>query len=95
MDYGRAIRVVRAARRISQAELARRSSIDQTYVSMIEKGIREPNPDLLAVLVAALDVPLPLLQLLAADSSELNSIDEAQASALALELLALLAAEED
>jgi len=47
----------REARRLSRAALARAASLDQAFVSKIEKGRVVPYPVQLARLAAALGVP--------------------------------------
>ena len=91
MDYGRAIRIVRAARDLSQKDLARRAKVDASFVSMIERGSRRPSMDKLEALSRALAVPVPLLSLLAANRDDLTGIDPTTAGVLSAQLLDLLA----
>jgi transcriptional regulator with XRE-family HTH domain len=53
---GRAIRDVRAARRLSQEELAHRSGMHRTYLGGIERGERNPSYTNIRRLAAALEV---------------------------------------
>ena len=43
MNYGRAIRIARSIADISQGELADRSSLDRSYLSLIEAEKRKPT----------------------------------------------------
>ncbi|MGN6467939.1 MAG: helix-turn-helix domain-containing protein [Rhizobiaceae bacterium] len=51
----RNLRLARARVGISQEELANRAGIDRTYVSGIERGVRNPTVAILARLAAELD----------------------------------------
>ena len=51
----RNLRLARARVGVSQEELAARASIDRTYVSGIERGVRNPTVAILARLAAELD----------------------------------------
>jgi transcriptional regulator with XRE-family HTH domain len=56
--YGRALREIRAIRGISQERLARTAGLDPTYVSGIERGVRNPSLTNLLKLAKTLDVTL-------------------------------------
>lgn len=45
MDFGSQMRVMRAARKLSQLELAQVTGIPNTYLSNIETGLALPNAD--------------------------------------------------
>lgn len=55
---GRRLRTLRAARGVSQSELARRTLSPRTYLIALEQGKHEPSLELLGRIAAALDVPL-------------------------------------
>ena len=55
--FGEAIRARRERVGISQEELAHRADIDRTYVSGIERGVRNPTLKTIARLAKALSVP--------------------------------------
>lgn len=90
LDYGRAIRVARAARRLSQKGLAELSGLDASYISLLESGRRQPGADAIARLVSALRVPSHLLSLLAAPKAELEAASPEQVPVLGRLLLDLL-----
>lgn len=52
----RNLRLARARAGVSQEELADRAGIDRTYVSGIERGIRNPTITILAKLAGELDM---------------------------------------
>lgn len=56
--YGRALREIRAIRGMSQERLARLAGLDPTYVSGIERGVRNPSLTNLLKLAKTLDVTL-------------------------------------
>lgn len=90
MQFSRAIRVARAARNYSQRELAERASLDPSYVSLLEKGARNPSLDAINSLARALAVPPHLLMLLASDRENLIGVAEEEAAELGMRLLDLL-----
>lgn len=53
----REVREMRRARKMTQAELARRMGVSQQHIAKIEKGITRPRPETLARLEKALGVP--------------------------------------
>ncbi len=55
-DLGRAIRRLRHVRHVTIEDLAHTANMHPTYLSGIERGIRNPTWDKLASLAAALDI---------------------------------------
>lgn len=53
---GQVIREQRLARRISQEDLALNADVDRSFVSQIERGVRQPTLTTLCKLAAALDI---------------------------------------
>lgn len=90
MNYGRAIRMARAARALSQQEVAARAGMTNSYLSLIEKGHRVPSIEKLEALAQALSVPLPVITLLAADEQDLQGIDHDTAAEMSELLLKLV-----
>jgi transcriptional regulator with XRE-family HTH domain len=95
MDYGAGIRKARAIRGLSQKDLAAASSLNPSYISMIESGQRVPSMVAVEGIAKALGVPVYLLLLLASGSEDLRGIDPAQASSLGEQLLQLLVSTRD
>ena len=95
MDYGRALRLARSSRELSQRELGQRADIDASYISRIESGERQPTLEALGSLSKALNVPMHLLMLLASGPGDLRKVSEESASKLALELLTILTSSQD
>lgn len=65
LDYrkvvGKNVRELREGLNLSQEELGFRAKLDRTYVSGVERGVRNPTVDVLARLALALDIELMLL----------------------------------
>jgi transcriptional regulator with XRE-family HTH domain len=75
MDYGKAIRIVRTAHGLTQAELAERLSIGSSQLSLIEAGRRKPSVDVLAEIANALGIPSHMLTLLASEPEDIDVDD--------------------
>jgi transcriptional regulator with XRE-family HTH domain len=57
-NFGARIRALRAALDVSQEELGFRTGLDRTYISGIERGIRNPSLDNIGKLAKELKVSL-------------------------------------
>ena len=91
MNYGMAIKIVRTAHGLTQAELTDRLSIGPSHLSLIEAGRRQPSLRVLNEISAALGVPPHLLTLLSSGPEEVEShADPKQIAELARSLLRLL-----
>jgi transcriptional regulator with XRE-family HTH domain len=55
---GKAVREARQEAGLTQEEVARASGIGPTYISDIERGVRNPSYELLVALAKALKTPL-------------------------------------
>lgn len=97
MNYGKAIRVCRAAFGLRQAELAAHLSIGPSQLSLIESGRRKPSVRTIEEICRALQVPQPLLLLLASSPEDLEHQTDDTLALLGQSLLTLLvsATEED
>ena len=73
MNYGRAIRVIRTAHGLSQAQLAERLSIGTSHLSLLEAGKRKPSLQVLEEISTVLNVPPHLLTLLASEPSDIEN----------------------
>ncbi len=67
MNIGHAIKTIREKRKISQTQLAKRVDVTQAFLSLVEKGTREPSLDTVKKISAQLNVPQQVLMLLACD----------------------------
>lgn len=87
MNYGKAIKTIRAAKDLEQRELAELAGLNASYVSLIESNRRTPSQAVLEALAMALRIPLYLLMLLASDEDDLHGISTKEASLLGKQLL--------
>ena len=60
-QFGRNLRAHRVRRRLSQEELAELSGLHRTYISGLERGIRNPSIAIVARLADALEIEPGLL----------------------------------
>jgi transcriptional regulator with XRE-family HTH domain len=74
MNLGKAIRLCRIQRNLNQSELAESADISVSYLSLLERGKRDPNFSTVERIAAALNVPVSILVFLAADEEELSGI---------------------
>src|SRR5205823_13116780 len=72
MDYGKAIKILRAIANLQQREVAKIAGVDASLISMIEKGKRKPSLAMLEQITNALRVPQHLFTLLAAEPKDLR-----------------------
>ena len=59
--FGRRVRAIRKTYGWSQEELAARCGLDRTYVSGIERGVRNPTLEIIGILALNLNVELYVL----------------------------------
>ncbi len=76
MNLGRSIKLCRTNRGLSQEELARKVGLSASYISLIEKGDRDPAISTAEKIATALGVPMSLLTFLAAEPGELKGVPE-------------------
>lgn len=90
MNYSRAIRTIRAARGISQQDLAKYIKLNASYISRIESGDRVPTLEVVELISKELKIPLYLLTLLASDKEDLQGLPEKETKEIATNLLDIL-----
>ena len=73
-DYGRALRILRAIRGVSQKELAARAGISTSMASLVEAHQRVPSLRTLETYAACLDVNLHTLIYLASPKTQAEDI---------------------
>jgi transcriptional regulator with XRE-family HTH domain len=61
LAFGRVLRRVRKARGISQEALAYATGLDRTFISLLERGLRQPSLGTLLRIGDALKLPLTTL----------------------------------
>ena len=95
MNYGKAIRICRAAYGLNQAQLAERLEIGPSQLSLIESGRRQPSVQTLKNIASELKISLPLLTLLASEPKDLEKEQEEDLKILGKSLLRLLVTAEE
>ena len=68
--FGRALRSFRMSLKLSQERLAQESGLDRSYISLLERGIRQPS--LTTILQIAQTLKLPARELVAKVEEELR-----------------------
>lgn len=66
-NFGLAVRRQREVLRLSQEELAARAAIDRTYISGVERGVRNPTLDVMQRIATALGSDLDVIFAVARD----------------------------
>ena len=90
MNIGQAIQLARSKRQMTQAMLAKRAGISVSYLSMLERGRRDPPLSTLKQIAAALAMPLEILFFLGAEDGQLGHLNRDLAGQLAITALELL-----
>lgn len=90
MRYGKAIKIIRTAREMSQKDLAAKCDLNASYVSLIEADERTPSAGALEKIARVLRVPFYLLTLLASGPEQLKGLPVREAQRVGTELLDLL-----
>lgn len=92
MNLGNAIKLCRTQKNMNQAELAELADISVSYLSLLERGKRDPNFSTVQNIAAALNVPFSILMFLAAEKDELSGINPELAEKLSYTALKLISA---
>jgi len=82
--------MARSIANISQQELAKRASLNRSYISLIESGDRNATTDTLGKIAAAMEIPTHLFTLLAVEESDKAAIGKEQIYSLGVALAELL-----
>ena len=91
MEYGRALKICRAALELTQQDVAKRAHITTSYLSLIEGGKRSPSLPTLERISKAMGVPTHLVMLLAAGPQEIPGPERKKLGQVSSSLLDLLA----
>ena len=90
MNYGKALRIARAATGLQQQELAKKAGLTASYVSLVEMGKRNPSSAAIRKLSRALEIPPHLLTLLATESEDTDLLDQKEIDTIGDSLVRLL-----
>lgn len=73
LSFAKVLKFMRIKRKMSQEELAFRSDLDRTYISMLERGIHQPTITTLFALSKALNIkPSEMIKLVEFDYCEVD-----------------------
>ena len=73
MNIGKAIKLCRKQKNWTLAELADKSHLSTSYISLLEQGKRDPNLSKLENIAKSLKIPLSVLLFLGTDKKEIES----------------------
>jgi len=90
MNVGKAIRLVRTTRGITQKALALKAECSPNYLSLIERGERKPSLRLVEAISSALGVPPNEIFALAIDEGNTNDPDKLAILSKLKELMLML-----
>ena len=90
MNIGKAIKLCRKQKNWTLAELADKSNLSTSYLSLLEQGKRDPNLSKLENIAKSLKIPLSVLLFLGTDKKEIESISPELAEKLSLTTLKLI-----
>ena len=90
MTLGKAIKLCRTQKNMSQSELAKLANISISYLSLLERDKRDPNLSIVGKISEALKVPVTILMFLAADKNEISVINPQLAEKLSFTVLKLI-----
>lgn len=90
MKIGNAIQLARTRRKLSQAQLAQRVGLSVSYLSLLERSLRDPPLSTLQRIASGLNVPLEILFFLGSEGNEINGLNKDLAGQLAVMALDLL-----
>ena len=55
--FGQVLKELRTKKKLSQEQLALSCDLDRTFISMLERGVRQPTLTSIIVIAKSLDVP--------------------------------------
>src|ERR1700750_1674988 len=90
MNYAKAIRIARSLSDLTQAQLARKASIERSYLSLIESGHRKPSTETIEKISRALQFPPHLMTLLSLEQVDAKNLDVREVELLGKALANLL-----
>lgn len=71
MNIGNAIKELRKQKGFKQIDFAEKCGLSQSYLSLIEKGKKEPTLSLLKQIASTLSMPLPILFFMSLDKDDI------------------------
>lgn len=95
MKLGQAIKLCRTQKGLTQAELAKRCSLSESYLSLLETDRRDPTFSTLEAVSRGLEIPVSMLVFLAADAAELEALTPEVRDKMSAAIIRLLQAGAD
>jgi transcriptional regulator with XRE-family HTH domain len=92
MELGKAIRLCRSQKGLKLAELAKRAALSESYISLLERGARDPSLSSIEAIARALEIPVSLLIFLGSDAAETSSLPAEVREKLSTAIVQLLQA---
>lgn len=90
MNYGKAIKIVRNTRGLSQKDLAERVGLAPSYISRMEAGERKPTTETLETISGALGIPMYLMVLMSSEKKDIKGMPAKMVSRLGNSLLSVV-----
>ncbi len=72
MQIGNTIKELRQKKRFKQVEFAESCGLSQSYLSLIEKGKKQPTLSILKKIASILEVPMPVLVFFSLDKDDID-----------------------
>lgn len=74
MNIGEALKEIRKAKKIKQAEISKATGISRTYVCQIESGEKNPSIEVLGKICEFIKVPLPVLLFVSGEEKDFETV---------------------
>lgn len=93
MNISKAIQICRTQKGMTKTRLAELAGVSLSYLSLLERGKRDPNLSTINKICDALNIPVSIFMFLASDTNDLNGISNELAEKLSLTALQLIEAD--
>lgn len=93
MNISKAIQICRTQKGMTKTKLAELAGVSLSYLSLLERGKRDPNLSTISKICDALNIPVSIFMFLASDTNDLNGISNELAEKLSLTALQLIEAD--
>jgi transcriptional regulator with XRE-family HTH domain len=93
MNISKAIQICRTQKGMTKTKLAELAGMSLSYLSLLERGKRDPNLSTISKICDALNIPVSIFMFLASDTNDLNGISKELAEKLSLTALQLIEAD--
>ncbi len=93
MNISKAIQICRTQKGMTKTKLAELAGVSLSYLSLLERGKRDPNLSTINKICDALNIPVSIFMFLASDTNDLNGISNELAEKLSLTALQLIEAD--